>query len=461
MRLQWFEIRGYKNIRTPLRLENLGRVNVLHGDNNVGKSNLLESIGLLFVLLQALLKDVRGELSRAESFERRARPESMPGAGAAVLSTVRSFAYFTERGFPPEEIFNLHEVAPIEIRASMSLGPGELDAEEPAWLAEPLDFSLRLERREDELLIQLCRLQRSDGTDVAQVTGETNEVGLVLERFSRRRRGRVPEPRFALLRADRTILGAATSGVEMQAPLATREPLPRDLGLALYDAEGADDPLVRQRFELFVSALGRFDEILGQGQWRMRYDRRTDRAELLLEAESGRIPLRLMGSGAQQLVSLTARLALTSADIVAIEEPELNLRYLAQLRLRELLNELADSNLGASQILLTSHSPAFEAEEMFYAMRRSPSGPIIERRPREQARSFTLPEVEVPTSSASAPLSYVTTEGLVLVPEDVRGTLGLEHGGGVVFVRERDTGHYRMLTNDQFLDMLEPQEQKP
>jgi hypothetical protein len=46
MRLERFRVQGYKNFRAPLQLADLGRFNVLHGDNNVGKSNLLESIGL-------------------------------------------------------------------------------------------------------------------------------------------------------------------------------------------------------------------------------------------------------------------------------------------------------------------------------------------------------------------------------------------------------------------------------
>ena len=36
MRFLWFEVQGYKNLRAPLRLTDIGRINVLHGDNNVG-----------------------------------------------------------------------------------------------------------------------------------------------------------------------------------------------------------------------------------------------------------------------------------------------------------------------------------------------------------------------------------------------------------------------------------------
>lgn len=460
MRLQWFEIRGYKNIRDPLRLEELGRLNVLHGDNNVGKSNLLESIGLFFMLLQTVRQNLQGTVSRAESFARRTPPDALMAEGLGALSTVRSFAYFTDNGFPPGEIFNLQDARPIELEASVRLEAGDVENGDPSWFTEALELGFRLERREDEILIALVRLRRADGTQLAvdAESGTEPSVERVFERLGWRRRGRGVEPRFALIRADRTLVGARRE--EEAAPLATREPLPKDLGLALYDADTADDPVLRERFRRFLSALERFRDLLGDGQWRIRYDRQADQSELFYDTGTTRVPLRLMGSGIQQIVSLTARLMMTGADIVAVEEPELNLRYTAQRRLWEILSDLVGGQTP-SQLLLTSHSPAFEAEEMFYALKRSPNGPRVERRPRKEAADFTQFTLHTPPGGASAPQSYVTTEGLVLVPAQVRETLGLENGGGVVFVREKNAGHYRMLTNAQFLDMLEPRKTSP
>ena len=204
-----------------------------------------------------------------------------------------------------------------------------------------------------------------------------------------------------------------------------------------------------------------FQDLLGEGQWQVRYDRRAERAEVSFDSATARIPLRLMGSGVQQVVNLTARLLMTGADIMAVEEPELNLRHNAQLRLREIFRQLVRDSEGPSQLFLTSHSPAFESREIFYALTRSPEGPRVEKRPSSEALRFTLPETLVPPAGARAPLSYVTSDGLLLLPEDVRQKLGLEHGGGVVFVREKDAGHYRMLTDDQYQDLFEPREPLP
>jgi hypothetical protein len=87
---------------------------------------------------------------------------------------------------------------------------------------------------------------------------------------------------------------------------------------------------------------------------------------------------------------------------------------------------------------------------------RSPAGPRVERRLRAETLRFTDPEVHLPPEGARAPLSYVTTDGLVCVPGDVLRALGLEKGGGVVFAEEKDTRYFRMLTDAQFCDLIEP-----
>ncbi len=458
MRLEQFEVQAYKNLRAPVRLEQLGQINVVHGDNNVGKSNLVEAIGLLFVLLQALREDGRGAPSLGESFARRT---PVRAAGLAGRTAARTFAYFTERGFPPDEIFNLDAPTPIELSATLRLDRGDLDAKDPPWMAAPIEAGARLERREDDLVITLTRLQTSSGIDLLSSPSEDaagTTAADVLERLGPRRRGKSLEPRFALLRTDRTALTEVSS--DRSSPLVTRDPLPQDIAMDLYRAEGSSGVL-RQRFDRFIGVLDGFRDLVGEGRWQMRYDVDAGLAELLHDRGTSRVPLRLMGSGIQQIAVLCARLLMTGADFAAIEEPELNLRWLAQHRLREALRSAVGAEGAPSQLLLTSHSPAFEFEPTFYAMSRGPSGPRVARRPSEEAPRFTNPEPEIPPSGARAPVSYVTSEGLVRVPADVLNELGLDHGGGVAFVREKDHGHFRMLSDAQLLDMIEPRDSKP
>lgn len=448
MRFLWFEVQGYKNLRAPLRLTDIGRINVLHGDNNVGKSNLLEAIGLFFVIVQIFREDSRGGPSLAERFALGAPPVATPLVGGAARTTGRSLGYFADHGFPVGEIFNFEGKLPIALRARLLLNDADTEEGDPNWLVKPVEIGFSLERRDEEIRVSLTSLATFDD---ANAEGVAEDRTRIVERLSPKRRTGTLSPRFALLRADRTLVAEPMPTTDVAG---SREPISRDLGLAIYDASEAGDP----RFTRLVTALEAFRDLTGEGQWRAYYDRRADRADLRFEGTTSRVPLRLMGSGIQQIVNLVARLVMTGADVLAIEEPELNLRYTAQLRLRDVLARIVGADGEPSQLLLTSHSPAFEQEPTFYAITRGPDGPLVTRRPSEQARDFTTPEMQMPPAGARAPLSYVTSDGLVLVPEEVRTALGLEQGGGVYFVPEKDDQHYRMLTNAQFWDLFEPRE---
>jgi predicted ATPase len=446
MRLGWFEVQGYKNFRAPVRLADLGRFNVLHGENNVGKSNLLEAIGLLFVALGALREEAAGRTSVAEAFARTSAPTAKDGARIAV----RSGKYLAERGFPPEDIFDFTSQAPISLQASFLPDPGDVAPGEPPSASAPIEIALRIEPRPEGAVIALSRLVRPEGTDLSAATDDA--VARVLHRLGPRTPATSVEPRFFLIRADRSVVCDPPQGDA--APLVAREPLPPDLGLALHRAElGKGAP--RQRFDRFVAALEHIRSLVGEGRWRMNYDPEIERAELYLERGSELIPLRLMGSGVQQIAVLAGRLAMAGPAVVAIEEPELNLRWSAQHRLRDMLRELCGLVDGPSQLLVTSHSSAFEFEPTFYALTSGAGGPEVRRRPAEEAPRHLDPEVERPPEGSRAPLSYVTRDGLVRVPDDVRRALGVADGGGVTFVEGKD-GLFYMLGDAQLLNMIEP-----
>lgn len=50
MRLTSFSVKGFKNFREEVTLEGLSAINILHGENNVGKSNLMEALLLALEL---------------------------------------------------------------------------------------------------------------------------------------------------------------------------------------------------------------------------------------------------------------------------------------------------------------------------------------------------------------------------------------------------------------------------
>jgi hypothetical protein len=164
----------------------------------------------------------------------------------------------------------------------------------------------------------------------------------------------------------------------------------------------------------------------------------------------------LLGTGVQQLAALLGHLLMANASIIAIEEPELNLRYTLQVRLRDLLRRVIGTQAGPSQVFLASHSPAFEVGDTFYAMRPTPQGPTLDKRPVREALAFTEHAAHVP--SGSAPISYVTSEGLVRLPDEILKTLHVEKGGGVVFWKNPGSPYVQLLTNEQFLAELQGEE---
>jgi hypothetical protein len=161
-----------------------------------------------------------------------------------------------------------------------------------------------------------------------------------------------------------------------------------------------------------------------------------------------------LGSGVQQLAASLGVLSVIGATIVGLEEPELNLRYTLQLRLREVLAKMVGAPGEVEQLFLTSHSDAFEFGSHFYYMETTPDGPSVQRRRVEEARAVLGITSEGTPPDPKAVLCYLSTDGVVRVPERIRRALGLPQGGGVVFL-ERD-GMVEVMSNDTFADRFEP-----
>jgi hypothetical protein len=296
----------------------------------------------------------------------------------------------------------------------------------------------------------------ADGTDVTQepATPEQQAYAQHLAMFLAQNalvQTEETNHRFELIGVDRHI-----SPAEIEA---MRGIVPHSLRLQLYDIKESVDACHTKRWKLFVSLLQRFNDILGDGEFVAIYNRHTNRANLVFESPSSvRTSIDMLGSGIQQIVAIIARLILSHATLVAIEEPELNLRYTLQQRLREIFVEIVKAPVGPQQLFLTSHSPAYEFDEHFYAMRGRDEGPIIERRSIKDAETFTqhyVPSIPPTADKRKAALGYVSDEGLVLLPERIRQLLGVEQGGGIMLV-DNDNGYVELLTDDQFYDLVEP-----
>jgi predicted ATPase len=103
MKIERFEVKGFKNLRQNVVLDDLAGVNVIHGENNVGKSNLLQAMDLFFWLL--------GELAKKDYTVESSVPGSATGWVDPKDDDWIQFPFdehlFQKRGYPPDEIYNV------------------------------------------------------------------------------------------------------------------------------------------------------------------------------------------------------------------------------------------------------------------------------------------------------------------------------------------------------------------
>ncbi len=412
MQLTSFRVKGFKNFTEEVRLRELGAINVIHGGNNVGKSNLLQAMQLFFLALDWI------DHSRG--------PETLK----------LSDADFEKAGLVRSELFNLYQPRmPIVLSAEISLDDAEVErARLDKEMQQTGEIEIELQWQGTHVDFRISRFLIAGGKDARNRDLWSWALGLAKELSRTYLIQESPQRRFAYIPALR--------------------PIDDELALELYDAKESTEAEHVQRWERFVEAMKSFSDILGEGSFVAIYERKEGRANLAFHTEGPRILLNLMGSAVQQVVNLIGHLLMTNASIVAIEEPELNLKYDLQERLHEALVGIVGSPGGPSQLFLTSHSPAFESGPYFYFMKAGPQGqgPVVERLERAKAMAAVGFPAEVTNLPQHATLSYVSTDGVVRLHPSVLEALGLPNGGGVMFVDGDRT--VEMMSDERYIERL-------
>ncbi len=340
MRIESIKIKGFRNLRSAVALEELADINVIHGDNNVGKSNVIDAIELAFSLL--------GDLAMHQWPDRQ---------------------FEKLRGLRPTDVFPtdaLDGSAEIVLRVALDADEGAHIADSTGTLALRSGGSVEL-----ELL-----LARSNGTyrwasTVKPSYGRATDA--VVARTIKR--GVPPYPSedstaFIALPRLRAAYGGATG----------REVVPAWLLEALLDAHDARDAKKHRLWQRFNDVVvAGLRDVIGDGQVVPRYDARTEKVLLEHHTATGPVVCERLGGGVQRVIAMAGSLLASSAHVVAIEEPEADLHHGMQLRLRDIFRRILADELGPKQLLLVSHSPVFVATMHGYQLRASAQGPRIER----------------------------------------------------------------------------------
>lgn len=409
--LERFVVQDFKNLTHFINFGPLGQINVIHGPNNVGKSNLLQAIDLFFRLMDQILYTDITVYSDELSI-----PCSLPN----------------NLGYTERQAFNLSNPKGISLEADFyaEMGRGTRA------------FDLHVIFQDQRLSVGPDML----GIDWLEIKDDwLNLLNKVLPKWDARQNIKSP---YVILEVNRRLM------VEDDTP-PNGQIVPQQLRDALFDAKESLDTFWSNRWDLFVTSMQSFADILGPGQFVTAFDRVKGQANLAFDQGDVRIPVDLLGSGIQQIVALLGQLLLTPAPMVGIEEPELNLRYSLQKRLLKALQTIVQSDYGPHQLFLTSHSPAFEAEETFFAMTMEDGHPILTQKPNEVAWQFTGSDngrdkkLAAMYAKSPEPVNYVSSDGLVLLPDRVRDTLALRDGGGITFMRNKKSGRFEVWTTDQ------------
>ncbi|OQY47385.1 MAG: hypothetical protein DRR08_28065 [Candidatus Parabeggiatoa sp. nov. 2] len=252
MQLTRFSVKGFKNFRQEVVLEHKGTICVIHGENNVGKSNVLEAMQLFFQLGGELLT----------SFE--------PGLANSIKLTVEELERL---GFKASEIFSFGLETPMTLTARLVFEPDETELN----TGFELDISIKLQKAHNQIECQILSFNSVDGTEVDKKT--------FIKFFNRP---------FALIGVDRLI-----NETELET---VRHIVPQTLLLKLYDIKDSPEPSIFEKWELFVSTLQKFNDVLGEGEFVSIFDRHANRANFVFQPqEKRRTPIEVLGSGIKWL----------------------------------------------------------------------------------------------------------------------------------------------------------------
>ncbi len=403
MHLTSFSIENYRSIREKVELNNIAAVEVFHGANNAGKSNLLGAMALLWALLRhdRFLNGINDP------------PPSWLFRRAELSLAQPPAPHHDTPGAPTQLHMQLHNPdLSISVSLLLQADPIEVVSAQLLCSGQPWRFEREVSPVEGVVPASQRRVSRASLAALS-----------------------LPEVPFVLVNNIRK--GPAGESWDQWL-----------INQRNTDAAGA----ARGRYQQVEDALRRFVRELGPGQLsafqhpisRGRQDQHAPVMELAWEGPDHRpAPFSEQGSGMRQMKDILCAVLGSPAPIVAIEEPETNLSEDAQLRLFQLLQETA--RRYDKQLLLTSHVYTFDSLSVRRVVRTA-GATTIHRAPSAAAQlpdDASLPArinaLHRAYASAGHPSAeFVSDTGILKLPRSVMEAMqlpellvfaALEHGG--------------------------------
>jgi hypothetical protein len=400
-------VEGYRAFGAPLQLDELGRVVVLYGLNNAGKTNLLRAVEMLSRLVdQPLVRILDDTPEPQDAFYRRMAQDPW---------------MFTQ-GRPPVMRIQA-ELAPSgdSVGFEVTREDERVRIRLTRWFSGGVDVGTPAAAARRRLVASL----REDTPDVAA----QEEVAKADARWDSLRRSLraawggswLPisaEVRTAFVQqgriADLSLRARARQARETYARVVQGLPSPgslQDLSASppSHPVDGAPPP---------------------------------GREDVAWVTESVLLPLDHLGSGAQAVFGMLASLALARASVVLVDEPEQHLNVLQQEAVLDALTNALDSR-GVGQLFLATHSVKFAKPDLdLRRIQRTEASAHAEKVTSPMLSAF---EARGPAAPRTESPSMVAHDGSVELPSFVREALGIQPGEFVYFKRD-PKGGFRLMS---------------
>lgn len=420
VRLTAFEAHDFRSLR-HVRIENLPPVVLLYGDNDTGKSNLIQAVGIWLRIVQSLAQATPQQLGLTnvsidlyEGHEpdwSSAAPAEVPGPAVLLGKRAEKLFRYGSNQFELE---------------------GKLLLELPDGDRKQYQFGFRVNREQDDsyqctVLTALWPDGRRD-TPIPPTATDAQALRLALHSPWQQ-------------------IGAERRFEDEQLPVSSAD----DWGTALDPSGGG------LKLRLFRSAHGlkadrrslfreHFVPLITGKPFTLPEPLPVVSVNGMLELLLGEHPVEHRGSGPQQWVLMAGLLAMSQAAIAGLEEPEAHLSWEAQQRVAQALTGLViERSYPPYQIFISTHSPLMKdmcSEEFIYYKTMLQNGETRIERSQDQ-EEFNARFASLAIDRAIP--RRLLPANLIRLSDQAVQHLGAEPGEKLFEIRE-DDGSLRLLT---------------